>query len=68
LLKAVDTMLGLGLSGRPDIEEDIKSLLSERQQARENQDWELSDKLRQDMLKKGIEVKDARAGQIWRRV
>lgn len=67
LLRAVDSMLGLGLSSRPDIGDEIKSLLSERQKARENQDWELSDRLRQDLLDKGVEVKDAPAGQIWHR-
>lgn len=68
LLKEVDQLFGLSLSNRQDVGDDIKSLLAKRQQARQDQNWPLSDELRAETLKKQVEVKDTPAGQIWRRL
>ena len=68
ILNELDRLLGLNLSQRNDIGEDIKSILNQRQQARQNQVWESSDKLRAELTDKGIEIKDTPGGQIWRRL
>ncbi len=68
LLEAADCLLGLSLSSREDVNEDEKSLLSQRQQARHDQNWQLSDQLRDQLSKKKIGVKDTPAGQIWQRL
>jgi len=67
-LEEIDALLGLSLASRKDIEPELKKLLGQREKARSSQDWQLSDKLREELLKQNIEVNDTQAGQIWRRV
>lgn len=68
LLKFVDQALGLKLFDEPDITKDQKALLKERSEARDNKNWELSDKLRHQFSKHGLEVRDTPHGQIWSRL
>lgn len=62
-----DQVLGLKLD---EVEEaievptEVQKLLDERKIARENKDWSLSDKLRDDMKALGFEVKDTDQGQV----
>ncbi len=46
-----------------NIPEDIKNLLSERENARQNKDWKKSDEIRDQILILGYEVKDTNNGQ-----
>lgn len=65
-IEAVDQLLGLQLHlTSPDVSDDIKLLLIERQRARDAQDWAHSDKLRRDIEKSGITVRDTASGPIW---
>lgn len=66
LLDTIETALGLKISGQ-DITSDQKNLLKERYQARNNQNWALSDELRVKLQKQGIEINDSKIGQIWQR-
>jgi cysteinyl-tRNA synthetase len=66
LLDTIDTNLGLNLSAStPDIDEDTKRIIIQRQQARSNQDWQTSDKLRKEIEKSGVTIKDTTHGPIW---
>ena len=66
LLRAIDDMLGLQLlTSTPDISDDEKRTILEHTRARENKDWAASDKLRDDLIKKGIALRDTSAGSIW---
>jgi cysteinyl-tRNA synthetase len=67
LLEEIDSLLGLGISTRDDISQDIKQLLAQREQARQDNDWPKSDEKRQQLAEKGIEVLDTNRGQLWRR-
>ena len=67
LLNVIDRMLGLGLSNRPDITEDQKQLLTERDEARTAKDWAASDRLRDELAAQGIGVRDTAAGGLWYR-
>jgi len=40
-------------------------VLDIRKQARENKDWPLSDKIRDDLAKVGIQVKDGKDGSTY---
>ena len=42
-----------------------KQLLEERQVARINKDWQLSDRLRDQLLQMGVQVSDGPEGQAW---
>jgi cysteinyl-tRNA synthetase len=66
LLETIDTALGLQLrDSTPDISEDNKQLVLQRTRVREARDWEESDRLRNDLEKKGIALRDTPSGSIW---
>ncbi len=66
-LAFLDAVFGLDLSNRPDITDEQKQLIAKRQQAREAKDWAESDRLRDQLKKQGIEIKDTSHGVIWSR-
>lgn len=67
-LKFTEDLLGLSLSNRPDISDEQKQLIKDREQARSNKDWDLSDKLRDQLKDQGIELRDAPWGSVWSRI
>ena len=46
--------------------EEIQSMIDERNQAREDKDFELSDRIRDSLLEKGIVLEDADKGTTWK--
>ena len=65
-LTTVDDLLGLQLlASTPDIDDDAKRLILERQRARDNKDWKRSDELRDELIKHGIVVRDTPSGPVW---
>lgn len=66
LLEAIDDVLGLKLlETTPDITDDQKQVMLERERAREAKDWAKSDKLRDELAEQGIVVRDTAAGSVW---
>jgi cysteinyl-tRNA synthetase len=65
----LDELLGLGLDHslkNPDeLPPGAESLIQERQAARLMKDWQLSDRLRDELLKLGVQVSDGTEGQTW---
>ena len=47
--------------------EDIEKLIEERQAARKAKDFKRADEIRDELLKKGIILKDTREGVKWQR-
>lgn len=47
--------------------EEIERLIEERQEARKNRDYAKADKIRDDLLKKGIILEDTREGVRWKK-
>ena len=65
-LEAIDTMLGLQLvESTPDITDEQKKLILERQRARDEKDWAKSDEYRDTLLTNDIAVRDTSKGTIW---
>lgn len=66
LLLKFDEVLGLkideNIQEKKDIPEEILKLVEERKKARENKDWELSDKIRDIIAEKGYIIKDTKEG------
>ena len=60
-----DKVLGLKLDEQQTFEtpDEVQSLITERQQARDNKDFTKSDQLRDEIAKLGFEVKDTGEGQ-----
>ena len=69
LIKSWDTVLGLDLiktnSIDPELEKYILSKIEERKQAKINKDFQLADSIREELLSKGIEIKDTREGTTY---
>lgn len=66
LLETIDNVLGLQLiSSTPDIDDGTKALILERSRARENKDWNQSDAIRDELLAKGIAIRDINGSSIW---
>ncbi len=62
----IDELFGLRLiETTPNISEKLYNLIREREEARINKDFEWSDKIRDELLENGIEVKDTKDGSIW---
>ena len=59
--------LGYGKSGKID-ETDIERLIKERNEARGNKNFEVADKIRDQLKNKGIEIEDTAGGTIWRNI
>ncbi len=64
-LQFLDATLGLNLSQVEDITDAQKQLIAQREQAREQRDWEKADELRQALSTQGIGVSDTEHGAVW---
>lgn len=68
LLDALDALYGLEIANRPDITNEQKQLIKDRESAREAQDWTRSDEARNQLAEQGIGVRDTPKGSIWYRL
>lgn len=66
LIETIDDVLGLAIAAStPDITDAQKQLIIARERARDSKDWKASDKLRDELSKEGIAVRDSASGSIW---
>ncbi|MCY6483520.1 cysteine--tRNA ligase [Clostridium aestuarii] len=69
LIRDLGTPLGiLQKSTVYDLEEEIETLIEERQKARKDKDWSLADKIRDDLKARGIVLEDTPQGVRWKKV
>ena len=62
-------VLGLKIEKKEEIlDKEIEDLIQERQAARKAKDFKRADEIRDELLKKGIILKDTREGVKWQRV
>lgn len=68
LLLKFDTVLGLKLEEKKEqkkeIPEEILNLVKLRQEAKQNRNWELADKIREEIIQKGYTIKDTKEGTM----
>lgn len=65
-IEIIDELLGLQLlETSPDISDDVKRLIIERERARDNKDFNTADQRRSQIEKSGITVRDTAKGSIW---
>lgn len=68
LLVKLTDVLGLIVDKKEDIlDEEIEKLIEERQAARKAKDFARADAIRDELLAKGIILKDTREGVQWKR-
>lgn len=66
LLETIDFTLGLQLiNSTPDISDNTKQVIIERNSARDLKDWAKADELRDKLLGFGIVLRDTDSGSIW---
>ena len=62
-------VMGLILETKAEVlDEDIERLIEERQQARKDKNFARADEIRDELLSKGIQLKDTREGVKWSRI
>ncbi|MBQ3293501.1 cysteine--tRNA ligase [Candidatus Saccharibacteria bacterium] len=62
----IDALLGLRLiADTPDVSVEIYDLVHERDEARANKDFGKSDKIRDELLSRGIALNDSPIGAVW---
>lgn len=64
----IDAVLNVLMREQEEISSDIKKLIAAREEARKKKDWKTADKIRADLLKKGIRLDDTDTGVVWKRV
>jgi cysteinyl-tRNA synthetase len=67
-LRELDAVFAVLADPDDEVEPELRDLLDARAAARAGQDWTASDRLRDELLARGIAVEDTRDGQRWRRV
>jgi cysteinyl-tRNA synthetase len=50
----------------PELLTKIENLVEQRNQARQNKDWADSDRLRDELIALGLEIKDTKDGTVWK--
>ena len=69
LIVRLGDILGLILDRKEEmLDADIEALIEERTRARKEKNFQRADEIRDELLKKGIELKDTREGVQWKRV
>jgi len=64
--RKIDKLFGLRLiSDTPDVSDEVYNLIHERDVARTNKDFAMSDKIRGELLKQGIALSDTPDGAVW---
>lgn len=64
--ETIDRLLGLQLlASTPDIDDEYKQLIIERNNARDSKDWQASDQLRDSLRDKKIGLNDTPHGSLW---
>ena len=68
ILTRLCDVLGLTVEKKEDIlDKEIEDLIEERQAARKAKDFKRADEIRDELLAKGIILKDTREGVKWKR-
>ena len=67
LILELDKVLGLGAEDfkRPEISDDLKSLVDARESARANKEWDKADELRKQCATQGLLLMDTADGTDW---
>ncbi len=68
MVRDLDEVLGIAAPGEAALEPELAAMLEARAAARAAKQWSESDRLRDELLARGVAVEDTRDGQRWRHV
>ncbi len=67
-MERLDSVLNVLQCLEPELDEDTCRLLETRAEARRNKSWDEADRLRQELLERGVKVIDTPEGTRWKRI
>ena len=67
-LRRINSVLGILRLEQCPLAPDVDRLLRERERARQLKDWPAADGVRDELLKKGITVRDTASGTVWEKI
>jgi cysteinyl-tRNA synthetase len=67
-LAGIDQVMGIMDLEPAELDEAVESLITQREQARDNKEWDTADMLRKRLKEKGVEVIDTKEGPVWKKV
>ena len=65
-LKEINSILGVMDFEIKELDESVEELIAKRDKARKAKNWDQADRIRQELLDKGVEIIDTKEGTIWR--
>jgi cysteinyl-tRNA synthetase len=68
LIEEVDAHLDVVHAEEPGLADEVERLIAEREDARKSRDFAKSDRIREDLRRRGIALEDSKEGVRWRRV
>lgn len=73
IIKSFDTVLGLGLireavQHSEELCEYVEGLIAERAEAKKSKNYARADEIRNELMAKGIVLKDTKEGTTWQKV
>lgn len=64
--RQIDELFGLRLiADTPDVSEEVYALIREREAARKKKDFARSDEIRDELIVRGVALRDTAAGTVW---
>jgi cysteinyl-tRNA synthetase len=66
-LRRFDIVLGVVFTDEEEVDQEIEDLIKQRTEAKEKRDFATADKIRADLLERGIILEDTPAGTKWKR-
>jgi cysteinyl-tRNA synthetase len=67
-LDKINSVLGVMDLAPQQADHAIESLIQKREHARKNKEWDVADRLRQELRNMGIDLIDTREGTVWRNI
>ncbi len=67
-MERLDSVLNVLRCLEPELDDDTCRLLETRAEARHNKSWDEADRLRQELLERGVKVIDTPEGTRWKRI
>lgn len=68
LLERMDEVLDVIFAEDEEVDSEVEALIKDREKARLEKDFAKADEIRNDLLKRGIELDDTPNGTIWKKV